>query len=432
MRRILPPSVLAGVLAAAALLSPAAGADSWPQFRGPSADGVVAGAPKLAVTWSETENVRWKTPIPHKGWSTPAVQDGKLWLTTATPEGTEYFVISVDAETGAVAMNERLFTCANPEPLGNDVNCYASPSPASEPGRVYISFGSYGTACLDTATGKELWRRTDLPCRHFRGPGSSVILHQNLLILTFDGADQQYSTALDKATGATVWRTDRTSVWKDLDENGQPSREGDMRKAFCTPLVFTHAGREQMVVTASYGVFAYDPLTGRELWKIDHESYSPAPMPVYDGNLVFVLTGRGRNALMAVRPDGEGDVTKTHVAWQFTGKTIPVEPSPVLADGLLYLVSNDGIVTCLDAATGAEVWAERIGGSYCASPILANGLLYFSSTQGKTTILKAGRAFEKVAENRLEEGFMASPVAVGDALFLRTKTALYRIDAAAE
>ncbi|MBW7864208.1 MAG: PQQ-binding-like beta-propeller repeat protein [Candidatus Hydrogenedens sp.] len=426
--------VWTGLLFAALLLPTlaATAAESWPEFRGPFGNGMVdapdAAAPTaLPVTWSETENVLWKTEIPHKGWSTPVVLNGQVWLTTATPEGHDYFALCVDAETGAVLFNERLFHSDNPEPLGNEVNCYASPTPAIEPGRVYLHFGSYGTACLDTATFAVLWKREDLPCRHFRGPGSSAILFENLLILTFDGADVQYTAALDKATGATVWRTDRSTKWKDLDDQGRPQREGDFRKSFCTPLVFDAAGRKQLVTTSSYAVFSYDARTGEELWTIDHTAYSPAPRPVFADGLVYVATGRGKSSLLAVRPDGAGDVTGSHIAWELSGKAVPLEPSPILHEGLLYLLSNEGVVTCLEAATGAEVWTGRVGGGYMASPILANGLIYCSSTQGRTTVIKAGRAFEKIAENRLDEGFMASPAVAGNALFLRTKTHLYRI-----
>ncbi len=193
----------------------------WPEFRGPSADGVVRAGPGmqpalLPMKWSETDNVVWKTAIPHQGWSTPVVMDGMVWLTTATPDGHDFFAIGLDEATGKIRHNKRLFHSDSPEPLGNKVNCYASPSPAIEPGRVYIHFGSYGTACLDSATGQVLWERKDLPCRHFRGPGSSVVLFKDFVILTMDGIDLQYVVALDKKTGKTGWKTDRSVDWNDL------------------------------------------------------------------------------------------------------------------------------------------------------------------------------------------------------------------------
>lgn len=408
----------------------AAFGSEWPEFRGPLGNGIVETS-GLPLTWSETENVAWKTEIPHKGWSTPVVMGGQVWLTTATVDGTDYFAICVDAETGKIIYNERLFHCDNPEPLGNNVNTYASPSPVIEPGRVYVHFGSYGTACIDTATKKTLWQRTDLRCRHYRGPGSSPILFENLLILTFDGVDVQYVAALDKLTGETVWKTGRSTEWHDLDENGLPKREGDFRKAFCTPLVIDAPGGRQLLTLGSSAAFAYDPRTGEEIWKTHNDAYTPAARPVYGDGLAFITTGRGDPQLWAVRVDGRGDVTDTHVVWKLEGAAVPEEPSPVLVDGLLYMVSGHGVATCVEAATGRKLWSELIGGNYDASPVCAEGRLYFFSVQGKTTVVKAGPEYEVLAKNRLDSGFMASPAVAGNAFFLRTKTHLYRIEAAA-
>ncbi|MEI6809924.1 MAG: PQQ-binding-like beta-propeller repeat protein, partial [bacterium] len=230
-----------GILILSLLIFTTARAD-WPDFRGPTGDGHVTAADAnkpigLPLKWSETENVKWKTEIPFRGWSTPVVMDNQIWMTTATLEGNDFFAVCVDATTGRILFNEKLFHCDKPEPLGNNVNCYASPSPVIEPGRVYVHFGSYGTACLDTSNAKIIWKRDDLPCRHFRGPGSSLVLFENLLILTMDGIDLQYMVALDTKTGKTVWKTDRTAVWNDLDPDGKPHKEGDFRKAYSTPLI---------------------------------------------------------------------------------------------------------------------------------------------------------------------------------------------------
>ncbi|MDX9971623.1 MAG: PQQ-binding-like beta-propeller repeat protein [FCB group bacterium] len=406
----------------------AAAAQGWPEFRGPHGDGR-CDAKGLPLTWSETENVAWKTPIPFEGWSTPVAMDGQIWLTTATPDGKDFFVICVDAATGQIVFNEMLFHSDNPEPLDNAVNCYASPSLVMEPGRVYVHFGSYGTACLDTASKLVVWKRTDLPCRHYRGPGSSPILFENLLVLTFDGVDVQYTAALDKATGETVWKTDRSTVWTDLDENGQPKREGDFRKAFSTPIVVTAGGTAQLVSLGSSAFFGYDARTGKELWKLPNTAYSPASRPVYGKGLIYAITGRGGNSeLYAVRPDGQGDLTDAQVAWKFGGPGVPTEPSVLLVDDLLYMVGNNGTLTCLEAGTGTQVWSERLGGNYLASPICAEGRIYLFSTQGKTTVVKAGRAYEALATNVLDNGFMASPAVLDKALILRTKTDLYRIE----
>jgi outer membrane protein assembly factor BamB len=421
-------------VALASLATPIARAD-WPEFRGPSGDGHIS-APGdtniigLPLHWNETENVMWKTEIPDRGWSTPVVQERQVWLTTATIDGHEFFAICVDAGTGQVRFNEKLFHCDNPEPLGNNVNAYATPSPVVEPGRVYIHFGSYGTACLDSETAKIVWQRDDLRCRHYRGPSSSPVLLHDMLILTYDGVDLQYLIALDKKTGRTIWKTDRSVEWNDADVPGQMARDGDLRKAHSTPLIVSFEGKPQLLSGGAKAAYGYDPLTGKELWKVRYPAWSVAPRPVYDRGLGFFVTGHGQTELIAVRLDGQGDVTDTHVAWK-VDSMVPRTASPILVDGLLYMVSDDGLVTCLDEQTGKQVWRSRIGGTYAASPIYGDDRIYFFSQQGKTTVLKPGRSFDAVATNSLPSGFMASPAVSGKALFLRTKTDLYRIESVA-
>ena len=405
---------------------------AWPQFRGPTGDGLATApvdsqARGLPVRWSETENVAWKTAIPHVGWSTPVVMDGQVWLTTATPDGHEFFAICVDAGTGAIRFNEKLFHADNPEPLGNPMNGYASPSPTIEPGRVYVHFGSYGTACLDTRTFEVLWTRDDLPCRHYRGPGSSVILFEDLLILTMDGVDVQYLVALDKATGRTVWKTDRTADWDDLDEDGKPRLEGDMRKAYSTPVVVDVNGTRQMLTIGAKAVYGYDPRTGRELWKVNTPAFSGAASPIYGQGLTFMVTGFGKTELLAIRPDGRGDVTDTHVAWK-TASMVPQTPSPVVVGELFFMINDTGTITCLEAATGKQLWRERARGNFAASLLYADGNVYCFSREGRTTVFKAARQYELVATSTLNSGFMASAAVWGKTLFLRTKEHLYRIE----
>jgi outer membrane protein assembly factor BamB len=404
----------------------------WPDFRGPGQSGHATGPGDppltgLPLVWSETNNVKWRTPIPHKGWSTPVVLGNQIWLTTAPASGRDFFAICVAADTGKILSNERIFHCETPEPLGNNMNGYASPSPVIEPGRVYVHFGSYGTACLDTTSFTVLWKRDDLPCRHFRGPGSSPVLFNNLLILTMDGIDFQYLVALDKMTGKTVWKTDRTANWNDLEADGKPRGGGDFRKAYSTPLIVDFRGQKQMFTVGSKAAYSYDPATGRELWKLNHAGYSTAARPVFDGTNVFIATGNGKGEMIAARGDGQGDVTDTHVVWR-NGRGFPRMPSPVLVKDLLFMVSDSGIVSCLEAATGKELWQERLGGDYAASLLYAEGRVYCFGQDGKTTVLRAGRAFEILASNKLADGFMASPAVAGGALILRTKTQLYRIE----
>ena len=400
--------------------------EGWPMFRGPQGNGAVAAA-HLPLQWSETNNVRWKLAIPHLGWSTPVVQGDQVWVTSATEKGQDYYAFCVDLKSGQIRFEKHLFHSDTPEPLGNGVNCYASPSPAIEPGRVYVHFGSYGTACLDTATGEVLWKREDLTCRHYRGPGSSVILYRDLLILTFDGVDVQYLAALDTRTGKTVWKSDRTIEWKDLDAQGKPLRDGDMRKGFATPLVIEVGGKEQLISPASSALFAYEPGTGKEIWRVRNTAYTPAVSPVFGGGLVLAVTGHGLAEMLAVRPDGTNDVTESHVVWRTAGKDVPLTPSPVVQDGLLYMLSDNGVMTCLEIASGKTVWRENVGGNCLASPIIDGERIYIFGVSGKTTVIRTGRTFEKLAESRLSSGFMASPAVVGDSLILRTKTHLYSV-----
>jgi outer membrane protein assembly factor BamB len=404
----------------------------WPEFRGPRGDGhaTASGSTNLAglpLHWSETNNIKWKTEIPHRGWSTPVVMGGQVWLTTATEDGHDFFVICVDAETGKTRFNEKVFHCDSPEPLGNDVNCYATPSPAIEAGRVYVHFGSYGTACLDTRTAKVLWKRDDLPCRHYRGPSSSPVLFENLLILTMDGADLQYHAALDKNTGGTIWKTNRSVAWNDEDIPGEMARDGDLRKAHSTPLIVTVAGKPQMLSVGAKAGYGYDPRTGREIWRVRYDDWSAAPRPLYRDGLAYFITGLVKAELWAIKADAQGDVTDTHIAWKLKTR-VSKTASPLLVDDLIYMVADESFVSCVEAATGKVVWTERIGGKYAASPIFADGRLYFFDQEGRTTVLKPGRTFEVLATNELANGFMASPAISGRALYLRTRTDLYRIE----
>ncbi|HEY3856351.1 MAG TPA: PQQ-binding-like beta-propeller repeat protein [Verrucomicrobiae bacterium] len=406
----------------------------WPEFRGPYGDGRVSApgdnkAVGLPLHWSETENVKWKTAIPNRGWSTPVVMGNQVWMTSATVDGHDFFAIGVDADSGKVLHVVPLFHTDNPEPLGNGagMNCYATPSPVIEPGRLYVHFGSFGTACLDTENGNVLWKRDDLPCRHYRGPSSSLVSFQNLVILTMDGADLQYLAALDKQTGATVWKTKRSVAWNDEGDTSQMVKDGDRRKAHSTPLLETIAGKPELLSGGAKACYGYDPATGEELWRVQYNDFSAAPMPLYQDGIAYFVTGLAKTEMIAVKTDGKGDVTDSNILWHL--KThVGKYASPLLVDGLIYTAAEQSFVTCVDAAKGDVVWTERIGGSYAASPIYADGHLFFFSEEGKTTVLQPGRTFMPIMTNTLADGFMASPAASGRAFFLRTKTSLYRVE----
>jgi outer membrane protein assembly factor BamB len=409
MRSCLSLGIL--LLAAAVLKA----GDNWPQFRGPGGTGL-ADARDLPTHWSETESVRWKVAIHDKGWSSPVIWGPQVWMTTAREDGKEFFAVCVDRRTGKIVHDVRLFTEEKPA-FCHPFNSYASPTPAIEAGRVYAHFGSHGSACLDTATAKVLWERRDLPCNHWRGPGSSPILHGDLLILTFDGYDFQYVTALDKATGKTVWKTDRAIKYS--------SDDGDIKKGYSTPSVLEVGGQVQLVSPAAEATVAYDPASGKELWRVIHGGMNEATVPLFGHGLIYLTTGHTME-LLAVRPGGSGDITADHVAWRLRrGRGAPSRPSPLLVGDLLFMASDTGTASCLEAKTGRLLWQERLDGHFSASPVCAAGHLYFPSEEGKTYVVAAGPAFKLVATNRLDAGCMASPAIAGDTLFLRTKTHLY-------
>lgn len=413
-----------GILLLLAAASPAR-AGNWPAYRGPTADGH-AGGTGLPLLWSESRNVRWKRPIHDKGWSSPVVWGNQVWLSTARDDGKQMFVICVDRETGRIVYDRKLFDIANPRSI-EQYNSYASPSPVIEAGRVYVHFGSYGTACLDTDTAEIRWQRRDLPCNHYRGPGSSPILFGDLLIFHMDGSDHQYVVALNKFDGETVWKTNRSTDFNDFGPDGKPVSDGDFRKAFNTPIMIETGGRAQLISPAAKAAFAYDPYSGEELWTVRHREHSSAPRTLFGHGMVFISTGFGKTELLAVRPDGRGDVTDTHVAWRF-GKNMPRMPSSVLIDGLIYTCSDNGIVSCLEAKSGERFWRQRIGGEYSASLVHSDGRIYAFSREGRTTVFRPGRTFEKLGESKLDDGFRASAAIAGKAFYLRTLTHLYRIE----
>lgn len=393
-------------------------ADEWPAFRGPAGDGHADSA-RIPVQWDESLNVTWRTPFHGKSWSSPVVSDNDVWLTTANVDGTELSVLCVELDSGSIRIDRKVFDADKPTDI-TAYNTYASPTPVISGGRLYASWGSLGLACLDASTGATLWERRDLPCDHYRGAGSSPIIHNGKLFLHYDGYDNQYVVALDTATGETVWRTDRP---RDFG-----TTNGDHKKAYGTPLVITADGREQLISPSAKGAFAYDPETGDEIWRITYACHSTANRPLFAHGLVYLSAGFPRSEIIAIRPDGQGDVTDTHIVWS-EGKQMPSKPSPLLVGDLMFVISDKGgIATCLDALTGEHVWQERIGGNFCASPLYADGRIYFPAEDGRTTVIRASREFEILARNQLGDGIMASPAVTGDTLLLRDATHLYRLD----
>ncbi len=392
--------------------------ETWPQFRGPRGDGL---APNASVPhrWSESSHVRWKTPIHGRGWSSPVVLGDQLWLTTATEDGKQMFGVCVERKTGRIVHDLKVREVEEPR-FCHALNSYASPTPAVEAGRVYLHFGSYLTTCLDTATGATLWRRTDLPCDHFRGPGSSPILFENLLIVHFDGADHQYVVAFDKRTGDTAWKTDRSN-----DFGG--TTNGDFKKAYSTPIIVTIGGKLQLVSAGSRAAMGYDPRSGDELWQVRFSSFSSTGMPMFGHDRVFINTGFSKANLVSVRTGGTGDITETHVDWTYR-HGVPSKPSTLLVGDEIFMIHDDGIASCVDAKSGERVWRERLEGKFSASPVYAGGVILAPNHEGKTFVFRASRTYEPVAVNELDDGCMASPAVIANELYLRTKTHLYRIE----
>ena len=424
------PTLSALLLAASVSLA----GDSWPGFRGPTADGH-SDAKNLATTWSEKENVRWKTAIHGKGWSSPVALGNQVWVTTADEvmgekkgvakkgsapanpiKEVSFYAVCVDRDSGKVLHDIKLDTEQNPA-YCHPFNSYASPTPFIEPGRLYAHFGSHGTWCVDTATGKLLWDRKDLKCDHYRGPGSSPVVYGDLLYLIFDGFDVQYVAALDKKTGKTVWKTERNIKYS--------TDNGDYKKAYATPALFEIQGRPYLVCPSAECTIAYDPKTGDELWRLAHGGMNGAARAVM-GNGRLYLTSGYPNKLLAVKPGGTGMLPAEAVQWQ-TNRNVPSRPSLLLDGELLYTVSDSGIASCLDALSGKVYYSERLDGEFTASPVLANGCIYCCNQMGKTFVLATGKAFNVIAVNRLDGGFMASPAIAGDTLLLRTKTHLYAL-----
>jgi outer membrane protein assembly factor BamB len=427
-------ALLGASLVPAALGAPA---DNWPQFRGPEGNGHST-ARALPLQWSETNAVRWKTPLHGRAWSSPVLWGDQVWLTTATEDGTALFAVCVQRDTGKVLHDLKLFEVEKPQ-FAHKFNTYASPTPVIEEGRVYVTFGSPGTACLDTKTGRKLWEQRALECNHYRGAGSSPVLFEDLLLMNFDGSDHQFIVALDKRTGAVRWRRQRSIDFKDLGPDGKPEAEGDWRKAFSTPHLARLDGQPVLISQGAKAVYAYAPRTGDELWRVEERtSHSASARPTSGQGLVFVNTGWSSGQVLALRPGKRGEVLDVNtdaalsdaalrVAWK-NKRNVPKKPSLTLVDDLLFSIDDGGVAACLDAATGQEHWRERIGGNYSASPLHAAGRLYFFSEEGKTTVVAATREFKKLAENQLGDGFMASPAVSGRALYLRSRTHLYRIE----
>ncbi|MCC6697608.1 MAG: PQQ-binding-like beta-propeller repeat protein [Candidatus Hydrogenedentes bacterium] len=411
------------VFAAVFCVHPALAQGEWPDWRGPKTDGH-SDAAGLPLKWSETENVVWKTAIHDFGFSTPVIWGKLIWLTTSKEDGTALYAVGVDCESGKVIYDIEVFHVESPQRI-NPNNTHATPSPCIEEGRVYVHFGTSGTACIDTASGEVLWRRTDLNCDHMQGPASSPVIFEDLLIIHLEGKDKQFIVALNKTTGETVWTYNRPA---DLYT---PDIQGVYLKSYQTPVFVEINGQVQMISNGALLVTGHNPRTGEELWRVRYRDDSTISRIVWGNGLLFVNTGGspGATQLWAIREGGVGDVTDTHVVWKMTEDT-PHQSSPVLVGDLLYMVSDLGVLICMEAATGNRVWSQQMDGKFGASLLAVPDRIYVSNMKGTTTVIAPGREYRELAVNQLDDGFWASPAVTGNALVLRTKTHLYRIEEA--
>ncbi|MDG2380372.1 MAG: PQQ-binding-like beta-propeller repeat protein [Pirellulaceae bacterium] len=398
------------------LLSCPALAQEWTEFRGPTGQGHASSRPP--IEWdSQQNNLLWKCPLPGTGWSSPVIQNGLIFLTAAVPivdsKDLSLQLIVIDLKTGTVENQIEVFRqTADNAPEIHSKNSHASPTPVIENDHIYVHFGHQGTACINT-DGETVWKNRNLEYAPVHGNGGSPILFQDLLIFSCDGGSDPFIAALDKGTGKLIWRKQRES-------------DADRTFSFSTPLVIEVNGQPQLISPGSNSVWAYNPRDGREIWHVNYEGYSVIPRPVFGHGLVFLGTGYDSPKVLAIRPDGKGDVTDSHVAWTLS-RGAPHTPSMLLIEDHLYMVSDRGIATCVDAKTGEEKWQERIGGNFSASPLYANGSIYLQSEAGECIVIDGRPEFKEVARNDLDERSLASFAVAGDSLLIRTAEHLFRI-----
>jgi outer membrane protein assembly factor BamB len=403
------------IAATSIFVSSFAVAGDWPEYRGPSTQGR-SDAKRLPVTWSETDNVVWKTEIPGLGWSTPVVVGNRLFISTAVPEANDVQslrALCVDPRNGEILWNKELFRTEGNVEI-HKKNSHASASPLIDGDRVYVHFGPHGTAAVDF-DGQVLWKTTELKYLPQHGIGGSPALAGDHLVICCDGHDTQYVAALKKSNGDVAWKT---------------PREIGFSKGFSfgTPLVATINGTAQAICPGSGAIISYDPATGKELWRVRHGNWSVVPRPVYAGGLIIAATGYEKGKVIAIDPTGSGDVTDTHVKWTMD-RGVPYNPSPVVVGDDVYFVADAGIISCVEVQTGKVHWAERVGGKFSASLLYADGKIYAQDEEGRSIVFKPGRTFEKLAENEFANGLRtyASYAPIDGALFLRSESHLYRV-----
>jgi len=397
---------------------------NWTQFRGTNLDGISLDT-EVPIVWSDTTNVLWKTQIRGKGWSSPVVYGDQVWVTTATVDGKEMSGVCVDFKSGKVLFDILLFK-QDSVYAKHSINTYATPTPCIENGFVYLNFGSTGTACVNTVDGKITWKRDDFKVEHVQGTGSSPMLYKDLLILHYEGTDRQFIVALNKKTGETIWQTERP---KECYEKLEPIG----KKAYVTPIVVNIMGRDLLISNGAAVCIAYDPLSGKEIWRVVQGEDSTIAMPITENGIVYFYTsfvtpveGEKFVELLAVDPSGKGDITKTNVLWRFKGPILQLL-TPLVKDGIIYTVDSRNNLIAIDAKTGESLYTKRLKNKYNSSPVYAAGRIYFTSVKGETLVLKEGRTLEILAQNQLPGELYATPAIANNSLIIRNESTLYRI-----
>jgi outer membrane protein assembly factor BamB len=381
----------------------------WPYWRGPSGQGLVRGS-GYPEAWSSTENVLWKVEVPGRGNSSPIVWGDRIFLTSAQPDGGRRSILCFRRADGKL-----LWQAAAPEAAAEKLyrkNSYASATPATDGERVYAYFGNAGLLAVDFH-GRQVWHRDLGPITLYHGSGGSPLLYKDRVILYQDQRTGSYIAAFDSRTGETLWRTPR-----------------EEKIGWGTPVAIRAGGRDEIVVSSQNNVRAYDPATGRELWKVSGNTMEVTPTPAVGHGLVFCSSGRAGPTL-AIRPGGSGDVTETHIAWQ-TPRGSPFIPSPLIYGDYLYLVNDmTSIASCFEAKTGKVMWQGRLGEahkeSFSASPVGVDGKVFFTNDQGQTFVLAAGPKFQLLRVNELGERTLATPALVDGRWYFRTESHLLAI-----
>jgi len=406
------------------LFAQAQNSSNWTHFRGSKMDGH-ASVKSAPLQWSDSTNVEWKVPVKGLGWSSPVVFGDQIWLTSAAKDGKEFYTLCYDLKTGKLLDEKTIFTSTEPQNI-HGTNSYATPTPCIEEGFVYVHYGTFGTACINTTNFEVVWKREDMPCEHMQGPASSVILHKNLLIVHLEGTKDPYVAALDKKTGETIWKSIRP---KETYDTLQPV----FRKSFQTPIVIEANGKELLISNGSFFCFAHDINTGEVVWTVEYGFDSTVSQPLYWNGLVYANSGwifednkPYFTRQYAIDPTGKGNITKTHVKWIYEDD-FPQIPSPVIVDGKMYFVHDRGLVSCIDAKTAQLIWKHELKGNFNSSPVYAAGNIYFTNVKGECTIIKPGNTFQLVAENNIGETVKAVPAFVNDKMILRTEKFLYLI-----